>query len=288
MPIIGGPTSLTCNSVKAMYEAMEKVGRNTACPCGSGRKFKHCHGENRRLPPGETVAAILLDHQRKRKIVITKGILVNQILREGPQIANSFDHLTGGDVRAISAVLAEENYKPTCARLLSSATTSFMASLEVARHGFRRPYGALARIIIETLATVLHISVEPTALSQFNAGSLQSTRSIAAAKKVLPPFGRQYGMLSEQFVHINKSHAGFEPIVSYQKDEAALGFIVSSLKSNAWLIYVVAELVFHSEISSPRYWRKVGTGAFVYDPSEDECRRLKQFFDGEAESLNRP
>jgi len=22
----------------------EKVGRNTACPCGSGKKFKHCHG----------------------------------------------------------------------------------------------------------------------------------------------------------------------------------------------------------------------------------------------------
>lgn len=23
---------------------MEKIGRNTACPCGSGRKYKHCHG----------------------------------------------------------------------------------------------------------------------------------------------------------------------------------------------------------------------------------------------------
>jgi preprotein translocase subunit SecA len=21
-----------------------KVGRNEPCPCGSGRKFKHCHG----------------------------------------------------------------------------------------------------------------------------------------------------------------------------------------------------------------------------------------------------
>ena len=23
-----------------------KVGRNTACPCGSGKKYKHCHGAN--------------------------------------------------------------------------------------------------------------------------------------------------------------------------------------------------------------------------------------------------
>jgi len=23
---------------------MPKVGRNDPCPCGSGKKFKHCHG----------------------------------------------------------------------------------------------------------------------------------------------------------------------------------------------------------------------------------------------------
>jgi preprotein translocase subunit SecA len=22
-----------------------KVGRNEACPCGSGKKYKHCHGK---------------------------------------------------------------------------------------------------------------------------------------------------------------------------------------------------------------------------------------------------
>jgi len=22
-----------------------KVGRNDACPCGSGKKYKHCHGQ---------------------------------------------------------------------------------------------------------------------------------------------------------------------------------------------------------------------------------------------------
>jgi len=25
--------------------AMAKVGRNDPCPCGSGKKFKHCHGK---------------------------------------------------------------------------------------------------------------------------------------------------------------------------------------------------------------------------------------------------
>jgi hypothetical protein len=278
-----------------VLEAMEKVGRNALCPCGSGKKFKFCHGANRTLPAKENVAALLLDRENKRAVVVTKDILVNQILRDGPIIAKSFDRLTEKDIGAISSVLADaisiifphvvvdtEDYKPTCARLLASATTAFMASLEVARHGFRRPYGAMARNIIESLATVLHIVVEPTALSQFNAGTLQSTKSITAAKKVLPPFGRQYGMLSDLFVHINKSHASFEPIVSYEKADTALGFIVSSLRSNAWLIYAVAELVFHDEIPAPRYWRNVGPSAFVYDPSDTERNRLREFFHGEA------
>jgi len=24
---------------------MPKVGRNDPCPCGSGKKYKHCHGK---------------------------------------------------------------------------------------------------------------------------------------------------------------------------------------------------------------------------------------------------
>jgi preprotein translocase subunit SecA len=31
---VGGPAA----------EGWGKVGRNTPCPCGSGRKYKHCHG----------------------------------------------------------------------------------------------------------------------------------------------------------------------------------------------------------------------------------------------------
>ena len=27
-----------------VVRTMEKVGRNDPCPCGSGKKYKHCHG----------------------------------------------------------------------------------------------------------------------------------------------------------------------------------------------------------------------------------------------------
>jgi preprotein translocase subunit SecA len=30
--------------VSALPAGWEQTGRNAPCPCGSGRKFKHCHG----------------------------------------------------------------------------------------------------------------------------------------------------------------------------------------------------------------------------------------------------
>ncbi|GBE22320.1 preprotein translocase subunit SecA [bacterium BMS3Bbin01] len=36
--------------VAARPRASPKVGRNEPCPCGSGLKYKHCHGQPRRQP----------------------------------------------------------------------------------------------------------------------------------------------------------------------------------------------------------------------------------------------
>jgi preprotein translocase subunit SecA len=30
---------------KRTVRAENKVGRNAPCPCGSGKKYKHCHGK---------------------------------------------------------------------------------------------------------------------------------------------------------------------------------------------------------------------------------------------------
>jgi len=29
----------------APVRAEQKIGRNELCPCGSGKKYKHCHGQ---------------------------------------------------------------------------------------------------------------------------------------------------------------------------------------------------------------------------------------------------
>ncbi|MCX8497802.1 MAG: SEC-C domain-containing protein, partial [Caulobacteraceae bacterium] len=30
--------------ITALPDGWDRTSRNAACPCGSGRKFKHCHG----------------------------------------------------------------------------------------------------------------------------------------------------------------------------------------------------------------------------------------------------
>ena len=36
---------------RAFAEQLKSAGRNGSCPCGSGRKVKHCHGETTSTPP---------------------------------------------------------------------------------------------------------------------------------------------------------------------------------------------------------------------------------------------
>ena len=39
------PLGATALAAAAAAAGMPRVGRNDPCPCGSGKKFKHCHGQ---------------------------------------------------------------------------------------------------------------------------------------------------------------------------------------------------------------------------------------------------
>jgi len=47
---------------------MAKIGRNVSCPCGSGLKYKRCHGRLSPVPPVETVEHLLASHQARERI----------------------------------------------------------------------------------------------------------------------------------------------------------------------------------------------------------------------------
>ena len=41
-----GKTTVAVNLALALAKLGHKVGRNDPCPCGSGKKYKKCHGIN--------------------------------------------------------------------------------------------------------------------------------------------------------------------------------------------------------------------------------------------------
>jgi hypothetical protein len=43
------PTASTTTTSQTYVRAEPKIGRNEPCPCGSGRKYKHCHGKTNRV-----------------------------------------------------------------------------------------------------------------------------------------------------------------------------------------------------------------------------------------------
>jgi uncharacterized protein YecA (UPF0149 family) len=45
MRLVHGDSPATPEKVETIRRDGDKVGRNDPCPCGSGKKYKKCHGQ---------------------------------------------------------------------------------------------------------------------------------------------------------------------------------------------------------------------------------------------------
>lgn len=242
------------------------------------------------FPPAHKIASARVDDDANRIIFTTKDIILNQLGRDGPRIRRSFDSVARPDIAACSALfgaaqglitkhlhrLDDQGYKATVSRLFISASHTYLASIEVARHGYRRQYGMLARSFVETIATIIALTIKPPALEEFHAGTLKSSKCVGWARTVLPPLGKYYGMLSDEFVHIGVAHSSFEPLKLYTPEDEALPFILGSLRGGVWMLYLAAELAYHDELLAPRYWKTAGEGV-TYAPSDAELEWMSGF-----------
>lgn len=292
-----------------------KIGRNEPCPCGSGKKFKHCCvgvtrsadalQAMRQLPPAlpaDRFYAQFVDLERRLRIATSNDVLFNQLRRDGPRIADAFDTMCAQDldvlngemcrfVATLAAVTTRLPQEPfsrdlymTCLLLLANATQTIVAAIELTRHGFRLQPGILLRTVLESVSTVCHIVMNQRDLNKLKDGKLSSTRTIASAKKVLPPFGHFYGLLSNSFTHVGHLHFSVESasIKEYQVGEEALEFNLNALRFAIWSTNVATELAFFDSLSSHRYFRKITDNAFVYDPSPAERERIDELLSASA------
>lgn len=247
--------------------------------------------KRRRMPKKENIAAIIVDEQSKRIMFVTKDMLTNQIQRDGPRIAASFDALTSDEMRECSEVMSmaqsmlikhlprrdDKESEATCARLLYSAANSYVAAIEVARKGYPREMAVLMRVVVETIATVLAIAINgaPT-LDKFHKGKLETTKCFGTAKKALPFIGKLNGDLSNNFVHIGALHDAADGAKFYTKGDQRLDFVLTMMKLIALLVDIVTELIFASDIKSHRYWKQEGEG-WRFDPTTKTLEWMKKF-----------
>jgi hypothetical protein len=274
-----------------------KTGRNELCPCGSGKKFKRCCG--RSAPAEGRVRGDALDPQRDVAVAATNDILRKTITRDGPVIGSLFDKFCGAELASIDELFSaaalivlagfrraardESEIHQTLASLLYNAGSGLTAATQLIRLGHTVSVCVVARNVLEIIATVLHIGARPPELKRFLEGDLESSKTISTAKKVLPPFGGMYGLLSNEFVHLGKLYAEPQLYRPYEsrKDEG-LDTALLVLKTNVWLFYVTAELTFYDIVKKPRYWRRAsaisaGQAVFAYDPSAAEREWMERF-----------
>ncbi|MES2354672.1 MAG: hypothetical protein V4568_09790 [Pseudomonadota bacterium] len=230
----------------------------------------------------------------KQKIVaFTDDMLLNQLRRDGPKIEESFDRLCADDLVRLSSLLSKANglvysglaiatqegdeLRAACAQLLLNAANSFAAAVAVLRMGYVLQPGIIIRSLLEAVSTTLHLIQHPKDLAAYQNHTLQSPKTIAAAKKALPPFGQLYGHFSDSFAHIGQLHKSITPIREYSERHEALEVNLRSLSIAAWLLYVTAELAFNELVAQPRYWHPVEQG-YKYDPLDGEKEWMKNFF----------
>lgn len=287
---------------------MSRIGRNQPCPCGSGKKFKKCHGasgqtlelpiplQTLRLPiPPEKVLKVLVDEGRKQLQYFSRDMLSNSLRRDCPKIEESFDNLCAAEFAAMDELFSnilvvitaglqdeEKHYKPNVQSLfvflMMNATTSFLAAMDLTRRGFRLQPGIIIRNIIETLTTVCHLGQNYDDLEKFQKGELSSTKTLASSKKVIPWFGHMYGLFSEKFAHISNLHQIVNPLIPYrERGEDALDSNICFLRLSLWMIYVVAEAAFYPSISEHRYWENPKGVTYTYAPSNKELDWARGF-----------
>lgn len=262
------------------------------------RKHKRAHRKERQSTAiqGAVIvrtASAFMPEGEQQIVIFPDDMLINQLRRDGPRIEESFDRLCADDLAELSALLSKTNgliysglsvaaqrqdeLRSACAELLLNGANSFAAATAVLRMGYVLQPGIIIRSLLEVVSTTLHLMQHPKDLAAYKDHSLQSQKTIAAAKRALPPFGLLYGHFSDNFAHIGQLHKSITLIREYSEHDDALNVNLSSLRIAAWLLYVSAELAFNDLVAVPRYWYPVEQG-YNYDPSEEEKEWMKSFF----------
>lgn len=228
-------------------------------------------------------------------ILVTSNLLTNQLRRDSLIIAKSFDELCGSDLEEMSTLLSQgcavllsasgnhgnlSNVQTWAIEVLLNVSNSLSAAAYVLRAGHMLIPGVILRNSVEAMAVCLHGLQVQEDLPKIRSGDFDTPRAISIAKKVIPPFGLIYGMLSELFTHISPLHQKTKPLVPFTERHVGLVMNLKTLRAAIWLFYVVVEFAFINHIAATaRYWKIAKPGVAEYNPSPEERTWLMSYLE---------
>lgn len=164
--------------------------------------------------------------------------------------------------------------------IINNARVSLVGGLDLMRNGYRLQPGLLLRNAIELCATVLDIWMNGDQFDALKQGRMKSAKSITAASKAVPLFGKRYGLFSDMSVHVSDLHTTDGRIARYT-DPTEIPLHMNTFLSHMvlWAILVVSELVFFSVVETPIYWIEETDRSFRYSASDEEQEWIRSFFD---------
>ena len=221
-------------------------------------------------------------------------MLMNRVSHEATNVAISFDGICQEAVGHLETIYSRvagvlyiglENSKATgdelrqsCGTVLSNALKSLTAAFALLRSGWRlQPYLCL-RNGMEAASVVLYLIQRPDELQKFKDGNLETTKTITVAKNAIPPIGRLYGILSDEFTHIGKPFLHLQKGNVYTDSEWEMWQCLASIAGFCEMLYLITELVFYDLVSDHHCWVRVDGTSYRQQRSKD----MTEWHDGFA------
>jgi hypothetical protein len=138
--------------------------------------------------------------------------------------------------------------------------------------------GVILRNSLEAMAVTLHGLQYPGDVQKIKDGNFNTPRAVTTAKKVIPPFGHMYGLLSKIFAHIGPLHQRMRPLEPFQERHEGVTTNLAILRASTWLFYVVVEFAFVDLLEkSGRYLKFEPPNKALYSPSDEEIEWQRSF-----------
>jgi len=253
--------------------------------------------ENPDLPPFDRIAGWFFDEEQRKLYIISKDTVINQLRRDGPKVAKSFDQLfdaisqdlsaefsrvAGNVVPAlVTAVRSGDALRKTCGELVGNANQTIMAALELTRLGYRLQPCILLRNAVETISMALYLFQNPEERGKYLAGKVKSQGTIGETSKVVPNLGQLWGMLSEQFAHVGPLYRDIHLPVKYESsDDQAAKSNLMSIYTAFTVLEMAAELIFYDNIREHHYWKRISSNQFELEVSPEMQDRMEEITEG--------